>query len=284
LIRETWGRLARAPEPDAPLRPPVSDRPLLWKELYAAGRGLPEVQQALSVIEMVAVSFGAALAALVLVADWDGGAHASGPIAVMGSVLLGLRTAGIGLAAAQSISRERQRGTLDLLLVMPCDRREILAAKWHGALGALWPATVALAGFVGLCLLAGMLPLGGALLLGIAAIVHAALAANVGLCVSIGCRTTVSAGMTGLVALAGVAFGPWLAWRALALLGLPIYRPELTSLIDAGLTPPLTWYYLLSSAPWNWLLPVVVPGLAMQALAAAGLWLLARRWFERQEV
>jgi ABC-type transport system involved in multi-copper enzyme maturation permease subunit len=142
--------------------PPVSDRPLVWKERYI------EQTQTFSrvvywlgfLVVVVYVGTSMVLASLVawetwtratvgwadwakaLLAAWMGAAE---PISWVVQWSLGLR-------AAAAIAGERQRGTWDTLLATPLEGREIVGAKIYGGLHGLraWVVAVLLAWTLGL--------------------------------------------------------------------------------------------------------------------------------------
>jgi ABC-type transport system involved in multi-copper enzyme maturation permease subunit len=142
--------------------PPVSDRPLLWKERY-----IEQVQAFSRLVYwlglLVVVAYvGASIALAVMVAwrpstlagvdwaDWAKAqmstwAEASKPISWLVQWSLGLR-------AAAAIASERQRGTWDILLVTPLEGRDLVTAKILGGIHGLraFVAAVFLAWTLGL--------------------------------------------------------------------------------------------------------------------------------------
>ncbi len=170
-------------------RPPVSDDALLWKEqhLYAY-RLVPGLQDTAFVLAALAIPYAIVigLAVFVRALESDQLGEFSYALARYGGVpLASLILLGIALRTAASVSQEREQGTLDSLLTLPIDRREILSAKllgsilsvglWLGALAVIW-LCCALAG--------GLHPLSGLLLVG-CLLVYAGCTAALGLYCSI---------------------------------------------------------------------------------------------------
>jgi ABC-type Na+ efflux pump permease subunit len=54
-------------------------------------------------------------------------------------VFLGCYTLGATFRATSSVARERQQQTLEPLLLLPIERRDVLVAKWIGTLWRGWP-------------------------------------------------------------------------------------------------------------------------------------------------
>jgi ABC-type transport system involved in multi-copper enzyme maturation permease subunit len=62
---------------------------------------------------------------------------------------------GVAVRATGCVVRERQRHTLDMLLTIPVERRDILRAKWRAAIDRGWPWLAVLGSNVMLGLLIG---------------------------------------------------------------------------------------------------------------------------------
>jgi ABC-type transport system involved in multi-copper enzyme maturation permease subunit len=185
---------------------------MLWKELHAGPQfrvqNLSTVVVGLVLIMLLflgfwllvgllgALAIGELPEAIVLMIQLTG----------VGSVSLALLV--VGHYAAGRISHEREEGTLDLLLLTPLSRSEILHAKWLGSLyGArqfAWPLGIL---WLGGTLLAGLNILSLPLLL-LAAAIFAAFIAWLGLFCSVVCRTTVRATLWTLGVLAALLVAP----------------------------------------------------------------------------
>src|SRR5262249_17341961 len=99
----------------------------------------------------------------------------------------------IPLRAASSVSRERERRTLDSLLMTPLRPREILFAKWLGCILCAFPMFWGLFLVVAFGLITGFLHVLAGLLLIVACVIYACLLACIGLWNSLWCRSTLHA-------------------------------------------------------------------------------------------
>src|SRR5262249_38845650 len=102
---------------------------------------------------------------------------------------------GVAVRAAGSVVRERQMQTLDMLLTIPGERRDILWAKGQGAIAKGWPWLTVLAGdlFLGTVLSAYHPYSVLFLLLGPVPLI--VFVCSVGLLISVGARTTLQANL-----------------------------------------------------------------------------------------
>jgi hypothetical protein len=209
--------------------PPIGNDPLLWKEVNISGPSLwnksPGVMTCLSSIGLL---LGGILFMMLLVAGLE---NLGGPrtrsefftalVRWLGLILLIGWMLSIGLKAAGSIARERERQTLDGLLILPVERREIIRAKWRGC----WSRGHVVGIGLGLLLLFGGLT-GGLHILALP--VAAALAGsllfftvNLGLWLSARCRTTFRA-------------SAWLVTALLLFAGVPLLLGECTEALTRG--------------------------------------------------
>jgi ABC-type transport system involved in multi-copper enzyme maturation permease subunit len=201
--------------PNAPRRsshrPPVSDRPLLWKEMHIGPVGNAWFRALASVLRLVGAILVGLLAfeamacylldQVTLYESLRTLAEDSWPVVNhLPRLLLVLFGAAWCLCAAyqasSSVGEERDRGTLDGLLTLPVRRRAILSAKWYGSL--LWTrypgyflAAVVLLGF----LMGYFDPLMSLILL-LALVAHVTFLTSLGLWLSVVCRKTVVANLT----------------------------------------------------------------------------------------
>jgi ABC-type transport system involved in multi-copper enzyme maturation permease subunit len=130
--------------------PPLRDGndPLVWKERWFGVRSgttlddLPDPPGMLGCGAFLAAFVGIFILALGFLAP----AHSVSILLLPGMML------GVGVLAARSVASERQNQTLDSLLTLPGDRREILRAKALIAIRGVWPLVYLLAAylFVGL--------------------------------------------------------------------------------------------------------------------------------------
>jgi ABC-type transport system involved in multi-copper enzyme maturation permease subunit len=195
--------------------PPVSARPMMWKELHA--EPLIRLGEAAQIIITTGVALTLIFAAFVLISVIVVGltlGHLSETmnttVRLMGTALASLMVLGAAVRAAGAISGERDRQTMDTLLTTPVENDSIVWAKWWGSVLGVRKA--------GWCLLAvwavgtatgGLSPAAVPLLL-LALFVYLGFAASLGLWFSLRCRTTLRATIWTMVTLLGVGAGPWL--------------------------------------------------------------------------
>jgi ABC-type transport system involved in multi-copper enzyme maturation permease subunit len=181
-------------------------------------------------------------------------------VRMIGAIVACFILLGVGIRAAGSITSERERQTLDGLLVTPQQNEAILFGKWLGSilgvrwgwvwLGAIWTFGLVTCGLHPLALLC----------LIVAWFVYAAVLAGIGLCFSANNRQSLRAIVGTIGTTPFLAFGHWLAW--LLLLAMvespwsPRNSPLLNRLLDkvaqfqlAALTPPATLAIL--GFPWR---------------------------------
>ena len=238
-------------EPPDLLRPPLppvdEEQPLLWKEIYlhaytsAAAGGRPV---------MVIVAVLAAALAMLLWLVMAGNPGSANDVALFstglvrfGTILFG-SILGLGAIAhsVNSISKEREKDTLDALLAIPMTRDAVLAAKWLGgmmslrlvvsALGTVW-----LFGLV----TGGLHPVAfGAVALTVAAVIE--FLASLGLWLSAVSRTSMRANMAAVLCVLLVAVGPWVISQYIDLLSPYSGRSQMAanSVMEA-LMPAVTW-------------------------------------------
>jgi ABC-type transport system involved in multi-copper enzyme maturation permease subunit len=281
-------------------RPPLGNRPLLWKETFVAGAGRCGALARLGIAALIAASFLPVAGTLYWhLIDWRFTRMGNVPgetlrwvqaaSAVVGTLMLFQ----VAVRAAGSVSGERDRHTLDGLLTTPAEGHAILLAKWLGSIlsprgGWLWLAAVWWLGWWTGGLQAAAVPW-----FLLAWLVFAAFLAGLGLWFSVVSRTTQRALLWTLLATAGFWGGHWLLWIALVpvarwLVGANLAPEWLTQFQLLGLTPPVTLGFLASSGegaePWGqfWdLLATIRLGLILWALGAVFFWVLASARFRR---
>lgn len=257
LADESWGPFAepeprREPVPWAPLRPPVSDPALLWKEAYHGSGTMPGPTP----LDWPARRWGGLLLLLGITWAYFLYLHALGP-EIGSNLVRGLnpviRVLSIGLAgiwclvlafrAAGSVCRERDRRTLESLLLLPVERAEILRAKWLGSILRGRRLGYGLAALWVLGLVTGALHCWAVVLLAAACGVYVALLASLGVWLSLASRNTLWANLTMALILLLLFGAPWLGGsydRS------PFYGPSepswWQSFIEVGLHPVSTWW------------------------------------------
>jgi ABC-type transport system involved in multi-copper enzyme maturation permease subunit len=244
-------------ETPAPLRPlqphpPVADRPLLWKELYAAPRLRWDHVHAvlLALLLVVAVSAGLLALTLVLVGLTDDVSLAE-PLNLwvrcVGTPLAGLLLFVTAFYAAGTVSRERERHTLDGLLTLPDGREAVLAAKWQGAVLSARSAWLYLGAVWGLGVVTGGLHLAAVPTLAAGFAVYTAFVASLGLFCSTVCRSTLRATMATILVLVAVVGGSWLLWWGSDILFAGASREVrwwAEAVLQDGLAPPMPLWVL----------------------------------------
>jgi ABC-type transport system involved in multi-copper enzyme maturation permease subunit len=218
-LRESGGsRKARA-ERGRAVRP-VSERPMVWKELHH-DIGVRFRRWSLLMLGLLA---GLSFAPVPFI--WATANPRSGYgyryneleegmntyVRVVGTVVACIAVLGAAVRGSIAVRIERDKDTLDALLTSPLSTREILFAKWLGCLwGLRWPAVwLGSIYFLGV-LTGGLSPFAVPPLIGVV-LVYAGTLATVGLWFSVVCRTTVRATVATVFASLGLGFGHWLIW------------------------------------------------------------------------
>lgn len=228
-------------------RPAVSDRPMVWKEIYTEQRGprlhwLGRIVVGLLVIgSLVPVGF------IFYYSLFSGRQFAEGMniwARIVGAMVGILLLLNVAVRAAGSISGERDKMTFDALLTSPLDSDTILYGKWLGSvlsvhwgwgwLGLIW----------GLALVTGGLSIFAFPLLVMAWFIYASFVACLGLWFSMNCRTSMRATLWTLTSAVFLGVGHWLIW----LLCIPLFPgggPDFRVIakFQAGITPPFALGY-----------------------------------------
>lgn len=250
-------------------RPPVHDDALLWKERYctpalglsaSVRAGLAPVLSSTALVGLLFLFF--AVAMLYLHHGGFGGTAetrraASQVIGGIGVVILCVMVVAAGVRAAYSFGHERDHRTLENLLALPVENRDILAAKWRASArsvrGGFW--------LLGIVWLPAFFSWGpqwlGLPLHVLVGAVYVAFATSLGLWCSLVCRTTLRAVMWTLV--------------VLFVLGVTVWNvlPRLTALVSAGAwTVPES----LDSIVLCYTLPAYLGMLGGHVALAWGLW------------
>jgi ABC-type transport system involved in multi-copper enzyme maturation permease subunit len=257
--------------------PRVSDRPMVWKEVFAEPifrfnrAGLVVVGTFVAMCLILGVFFVIlAFAAGFLLGDLD---RAMNMVArYLGTFVACLLLAGVAVRAAGCISGERERRTLDSLLSSPLTNQEILWAKWLGSvtcgrrvwwyLAAVWLVAA---------LTSGLHPLALPLLVAAWA-VYAMFLASLGVWLSLVSRNSLRATVWTVVTMLACCIGPWLLGfvsRIVLALFYPIHGPSgLYS--TPGRMPPSVQP---TAEPAVWLgdvLPLLAPPSTLNFLAFYG--------------
>jgi ABC-type transport system involved in multi-copper enzyme maturation permease subunit len=265
--------------------PPVGDDPLPWKERYfgadSASGGLLHLVGFLVPLYAPVFATGLLVGAMIgpeAVRFWTG---------VLTVGLLAWCAVGPGLAAAVAVCSERERRTLDALLVLPGPRTDLLRAKWLGSVRHGRGPAVELLVLWWLMAVAGVLPITGLLLLPLAGAAHVAFAVSLGLWVSVRAQSTGRALMAVGLCLLAVSVVPPLAadyWAGLAGPELAQSVPWVGPLLADGLSPPVVWWRLAvpASESRGPALSGIVIGSWLYVLAAWRLWSRACARLQRE--
>jgi ABC-type transport system involved in multi-copper enzyme maturation permease subunit len=213
----------------------------------------------------------------------------SGLVKVATVILGGLLGLGTMLHAVNAVTREREKDTLDGLLVLPVTRGDVLSAKWFGGLVSLRLLVAAL----GVVWLFGMMT-GGlhplalvALVLSVAAVME--FLASLGLFLSVFSKTSLRANMAAVLCVLLIVAGPFVVSQYMELLA-----PYPYSAIHQG-DSEAVWQALMPAAAWVQLcvgwheygklaeghFPAILCGALGYAVAAWLLWRLTLSRFRR---
>jgi ABC-type transport system involved in multi-copper enzyme maturation permease subunit len=178
----------------------IGDRPLWWKESSIEWRWLRRESQETHIvgIGMIIVLVGVVVPLVTTQLSTK----------ALGVLLTSLAAIGAAVRVAPRLIRERERRTLDLLLVLPISNHALLGAKWLA--GVLPMAALAvLAAFAWITsALAGDLDVTAPLLLVFASASYIVFAGTVGLWLSAVCSTTLRAMLLAGLVMAAVILGP----------------------------------------------------------------------------
>jgi ABC-type transport system involved in multi-copper enzyme maturation permease subunit len=243
--------------------PRVGPRPMLWKETHA--EPLIRLGKAAMILITTFVAGLIILGAFVMLALflwgwWTDRLAESVNVGVrtLGTCLACLMLLGVALRASGAIGGERDRQTLDSLLVTPLEDDTIVMSKWWGSLLSTRKAGYFLLALGVLGVATGGLSILALLLLSMAWAGYAAFVAGLGLWLSLVCRTTLRATIWTVAITLGVSLGHWLLTFCcgpvflLARTASPTQpsRESVTTLADFqtyALTPPCSLYWLAFS-------------------------------------
>jgi hypothetical protein len=283
----------------------VTDPALLWKEVFH-GAG-PTAGWTFWGVYLPVATFGVVLAAVLLMSALIAWREGNGrPLADtyrvtrdglnlvvrgLGIVLAGAWCVGLAWQAAGSITRERDRRTLDGLLALPVSRTAVLGAKWLGGVLRLrWLGYLLLAVWT-VGLVSGALHPAAVLLLAAACATHVAFLASLGVWLSLVNRTTLWAYLSMALMLLLMFTGSWVFFIYSQLLGVgPGGGGWWDDFVEVGLNPARCWWFLgfgweeFAGEVWGGglfrgPLGAALAGLFVYATAAAALWLAACRRF-----
>lgn len=272
--------------------PPVHAYPLLWKEMNLGH--LPFWKNPVFYVVLALALYpvlGMFLAMAVAMPHQGFAESVQGLGYVLRFFLVvyaGLFCIGVGYRAAAAMVRERQQKTLDNLLTLPVERREIFAAKWVTSLlrNSGWVLGILLMGILGL-ITTTLHPV-GVLLAMSTPLIHGLFFASFGLYLSMVSKTVletyVKMALT-LLALLGLTWfgGVVIAWSN---------ETWFSDFIEIGLSPVRTWYFL--GFTWDEFLAegrafdrrfgACLVGLGLYLVLAYIFWWAGLREFRKQQV
>lgn len=285
-------------------RAPVSDRPMVWKEVRVESGHKLGWAGRVAVVLLLVASFVPPAWMLAYYLDdilYRGASDRWLSIGVnvwvrlVGTAVACLTLLGVAFRASASITGERDKQTFDSLLTSPLDSSDILYGKWLGSilsarwglawLGLIWVVAMAMGGMHVLAL-----PL-----LIVAWVIFAAFLAVVGLWFSTVSRTTMRANFWTLALTLGVTVGHWVPWITcclpLQIAGGSSGDWEHVAKFQAmGLTPPITLGWLAfhgeefdrgGQDELVELMADAIIGLILWAVATGVLWAITSRRFRR---
>jgi len=195
-------------------RPPVSQQPMMWKEIHAEPRLRLGMLGRIIMGCLVCSSF---VPVYFILEDTLGRSRWADTarfmniwVRIVGTVVGCLMLLAVAVRAAGSVSGERDKETLDGLLTSPLDGSDILFAKWAGSILSvrwawLWIGTIWLLGLV-----SGGLHILSLPLLVFSWAVYAAVFSWIGVICSVTCRTTLRATVWTLLTVLFVGGGHWI--------------------------------------------------------------------------
>lgn len=194
--------------------PPVTDEALLWKERYVGGP--PLIASPIMLVPAIPFMVTGTMIMLVFLSHvlLSAPDHYQEAVRVWSIVLrffyyvfLASYLLGVAYRTTSTVARERQQQTLDPLLLLPIDRRDILRSKWIGAMWRGWPWLALLAGDIGVGVLVGAYHPLSALLLCLAPIPLILFFSTLGLLISVLSSTVLRANLVMVVILVIFASG-----------------------------------------------------------------------------
>jgi ABC-type transport system involved in multi-copper enzyme maturation permease subunit len=265
-------------EPDAPNDPrhsdwpPITEPAFVWKECHSN-------RHCLFALSLLMLPFVSVILIIVLLFGFQGWIHNdperdAKQFTVLKFIMLfsfAWYALSVTWRLAGCIVSERQQRTLDGLLTLPIDRREILWCKVRGNLARSWhllaPSGVALAGL----LLFDYAEFLTTACVTLVVLVQAAFCASLGLYLSVICRTAMSAYVTLSLCL------------MLLFLGLPIASIMMPTTETGGrlmmaLDPTVVWFTMMRDQAGD---NAMLLGAAVYAAAATALWKVTGRQFAR---
>jgi ABC-type transport system involved in multi-copper enzyme maturation permease subunit len=242
--------LATYPHLEAPKRrPPVGERPVLWKELYAErifrlGTAGQTIAFTFTFITLLLLGYMLILSLAAATSQGSLSTFTNGLARFVGNGLACALLLAIAIRAAGSLSSERERQTLDGLLTTTLDNRTLLFDKWLGSILSLRKPLILLLLLWMLAVLTGGIELSALLALMCAVAAYAAFVSAVGLIISLVSRSSLVAVVATVVTVIAVSSAHRAVWLLYEYSYYPRMVPPERQWIGNfelyGLTPPLT--------------------------------------------
>jgi ABC-type transport system involved in multi-copper enzyme maturation permease subunit len=290
-------------------RHPVTDAPLLWKEVYHGARFWANLPLGGQFLLWSGIGLAIVLPILALIGlitgpndnsswlRWDENSFAARTlnpeIRILAALLAGMWCLSVAWRACRSVSLEREQQTLDSLLTLPLDRSAILRAKWWGSmLRFRWLVVLLLSVYLG-SILYGAFHWTAGFIVTAACVIHAAFLASLGIYLSLWCRNTLRANLAMAAVLGLMVFGTAAAAAYRPLFFDTVGVSWWDNFVRYGLNPVRAWQFLpmdwgefkmeFFGAPGllNGKLGAAFAGLCVYAILAAVFWIAARRRFVR---
>ena len=286
-------------------RPPVTDQALLWKEavhgaIFNPGR--PPLEWLARYWRVLCFSFvSLALYAALIARCFPEMAPLAAQainflVRLLSMPLIGLWLIGVAFRSATGICREREKKTLEGLLLLPVERSEILNAKWLGGILRLRPLGYSLAILWFLGLATGALHPWSVLLLAGSCATYLALLASLGTWLSLESRNTLWANLSMSLIVLVFFFSPLLTSMQYGYGTLSFHEPQnLTEgIFEVGVNPirslwfcGFSWFECASglvddSPSFRLSLSGVLIAQGAFALVALGFWLQAYLRFRHE--
>jgi ABC-type transport system involved in multi-copper enzyme maturation permease subunit len=319
--RVVLGHVSGVPKREPPakrdyLRPAVSDLPMIWKELFI--EPLFRLRRLGQVIIWLLIVLSFIPAIWYILQDFDPvhrspywrqaqtevlGQHLNAWVRIVGTAVASLLLLGVAVRASTAVGGERDRDTLDALLVSPLQSNDILLGKWLGSvmsvrwgwlwLGAIWAVALVTGGMHHATIMLSM----------VTWLVFASVLAGLGLWFSTACKTTLRATMYTLAITGFLGAGQWALWmcclpfspagmRFLGSSGYFYYSSfdGPLALLQVGfsvLSPPTVLYqlsatqYEMKDSYWEFQTITTYFGLFMWVMAGVCIWSVTRRRFRK---
>lgn len=200
-------------------RPPVGEMPMLWKEVHVEGSLRLNWMAWILVLLLVLATFANPFVWLVqwfyFGDNWQGRdvtQELNLWVRIAGTGVALLTILGVAIRAANSIGNERERQTMDGLLITPLDSTSILGAKFVGSLCSVRLGWVWLGSIYVIALVSGALHIFALPLVLAAWFVFSSVAALIGLGYSMSSHSTLRATVYTVLTCMMLGAGHWLIW------------------------------------------------------------------------